>query len=98
MPDVWTHHPEMLRDFLVEAGLPCGVEPRVLHPRDPYWTCHIDGKGWIGDIYIHNASSPLSGSPFFDCLFALLLVTFASGYLLGRLMQRKMQSGQMCRT
>jgi hypothetical protein len=29
MPDIWTHHPEIVRDLLREAGFTCGVEPRM---------------------------------------------------------------------
>ena len=38
MPDIWTHHPEIVRDLLREAGFTCGVEPRILKGRDPDWT------------------------------------------------------------
>ena len=54
MPDVWTKHPEIVRDLLKEGGFTCGVEPRVLKGRDPAWTCIIDGKRIRGDIYIHH--------------------------------------------
>jgi hypothetical protein len=34
MPDVWTRHPDLVRDLLKEAGFTCGVEPRFLKGRD----------------------------------------------------------------
>ena len=43
MPDVWTNHPEIVRDLLKEAGFRCGVEGRFLKGRDPAWTCAFDG-------------------------------------------------------
>lgn len=55
MPDVWTKHPDIVRDLLTEAGFRCGVEPRFLKPRDPEWTCAYDGKSMKGDLYIHPA-------------------------------------------
>jgi hypothetical protein len=39
MPDVWTNHPEIVRDLLKEAGFRYGVEGRFLKGRDPAWTC-----------------------------------------------------------
>lgn len=54
MPDVWTRHPDIVRDLLKEGGFTCGVAPRVLKGRDPAWTCIIDGKRISGDIYIHH--------------------------------------------
>jgi hypothetical protein len=54
MPDIWTEHPEIVRDLLREAGFTCGVEPRVLTGRDPEWTCILDGSSIAGDIYIHH--------------------------------------------
>ena len=55
MPDVWTNHPEIVRDLLKEAGFRCGVEGRFLQGRDPAWTCAFDGKTMYGDLYIHHA-------------------------------------------
>ena len=60
MPDIWTHHPEIVRDLLREAGFTCGVEPRILKGRDPDWTCIVDGQRIGGDIYIHQAGTTLS--------------------------------------
>jgi hypothetical protein len=55
MPDVWTKHPDIVRDLLKEAGFKCGVEGRFLKGRDPAWTCIYDGKTMKGDLYIHHA-------------------------------------------
>jgi hypothetical protein len=60
LPDVWTHHPEIVRDLLQEAGFTCGVQPRILKGRDPEWTCIVDGKRIAGDIYVHQADTILS--------------------------------------
>jgi hypothetical protein len=57
MPDIWTRHPEIVRDLLKEAGFTCGAEARFLKPRDPAWTCIYDGKTMKGDLYIHHAST-----------------------------------------
>jgi hypothetical protein len=59
LPDVWTEHPEIVRELLREAGFTCGVEPRILKGRNPDWTCIIDGKRIGGDIYIHQADTIL---------------------------------------
>ena len=68
MPDVWTEHPEIVRDLLKEAGFKCGVEGRFLKGRDPAWTCSFDGKAMYGDLYIHHADRlrserPVEGAP-----------------------------------
>lgn len=64
MPDIWTEHPEIVRDLLREAGFTCGVEPRVLSGRDPEWTCIFDGSNIAGDIYIHHLDTvPGQGTP-----------------------------------
>jgi hypothetical protein len=76
LPDIWTEHPEIVRDLLREAGLTCGVEPRILKGRDPDWTCILDGKNIAGDIYIHQADTIL-GVGMAAVAFALL------GVLLG---------------
>jgi MYXO-CTERM domain-containing protein len=60
MPDIWTKHPDIVRDLLKEAGFKCGAEPRFLKPRDPAWTCTFDGKQMKGDLYIHPAPGNLS--------------------------------------
>jgi hypothetical protein len=73
MPDIWTEHPEIVRDLLREAGLTCGVEPRILKGRDPDWTCIIDGKHIGGDLYIHQADTIL-GVSLLPVVFALLSV------------------------
>jgi hypothetical protein len=59
LPDVWTEHPEIVRDLLREAGFTCGVQPRILHGRDPDWTCIVDGENIGGDIYIHPTDTIL---------------------------------------
>jgi hypothetical protein len=68
MPDVWTNHPDIVRDLLTEAGFRCGVEGRFLKGRDPAWTCAFDGKAMYGDLYIHHADQlrserQLDGAP-----------------------------------
>ncbi len=70
LPDVWTEHPEIVRDLLREAGFSCGVEPRILKGRDPDWTCIIDGQRIGGDIYIHQAETDAGVS--MGVVFALL--------------------------
>ena len=57
MPDIRTHHPDVVRDLLEQGGFRCGVEPRILEGRDPAWTCVVDGEDVSGDIYIHDAGS-----------------------------------------
>lgn len=57
MPDIWTKHPDIVRDLLKEAGFICGVEPRFLKGRDPAWTCTFDGKTIRGDLYIHHVDT-----------------------------------------
>lgn len=59
MPDIWTKHPEIVRDLLKEGGFKCGVEPRILKGRDPNWTCIVDGKTMWGDLYIHHVDEIL---------------------------------------
>lgn len=54
MPDIWTKHPEIVRDLLEAGGFTCGVAPRVLKERDPAWTCIVDGQRISGDLYIHH--------------------------------------------
>jgi hypothetical protein len=71
LPDIWTEHPEIVRDLLREAGLTCGVEPRILKGRDPDWTCVLDGKNITGDIYIHQPDTIL-GVGMAAVAFALL--------------------------
>jgi hypothetical protein len=62
VPDIWTEHPDIVRDLLQEAGFTCGVEPRILEGRDPEWTCIVDGPRIGGDIYIHQADTILGAS------------------------------------
>jgi hypothetical protein len=54
MPDIWTRHPEIVRDLVKEAGFTCGVEGRFLPGRDREWTCIFDGPNMRGDLYIHH--------------------------------------------
>lgn len=70
MPDVWTKHPDIVRDLLKEAGFKCGVEGRFLKGRDPAWTCIYDGKAMKGDLYIHHADKLRSELPLMDDSFA----------------------------
>ena len=88
MPDIWTHHPEIVRDLLREAGLTCGVEPRILKGRDPDWTCIVDGNRITGDIYIHQADTTLSAGMaalVFGLLGVLLLVAVSEASVIIRL-------------
>lgn len=54
MPDIWTKHPEIVRDLLKAGGLRCGVEPRIVKDKDPSMTCAVDGENLWGDIYINH--------------------------------------------
>jgi hypothetical protein len=54
MPDIWTKHPEIVRDLLKAGGLKCGVEPRIVKDKDPSMTCVVDGENLWGDIYINH--------------------------------------------
>jgi hypothetical protein len=97
LPDIWTEHPEIVRDLLREAGLTCGVEPRILKGRDPDWTCILDGKNIAGDIYIHQADTIL-GVGMAAVAFALLgvllvvvIVLLGQAWVISRL-KRKLRS------
>jgi hypothetical protein len=81
MPDVWTHHPEIVRDLLQEGGFACGVQPRILEGRDPDWTCIIDGKNIGGDIYIHQAETILGVSV--GAVAFVLLGLLVAAFLVG---------------
>jgi hypothetical protein len=88
MPDVWTAHPEIVRDLLREAGFTCGVEPRILKGRDPEWTCIVDGQRIAGDIYVHQADTILSAgiaALVFGLLGILLLVVLCEAWVIIRL-------------
>jgi len=97
MPDIWTHHPEIVRDLLREAGFTCGVEPRILKGRDPDWTCIVDGKRITGDIYVHQADasdtilSAGMAALVFGLLGVLLLAALAEAWVIIR--QRRGPSG-----
>jgi hypothetical protein len=81
LPDIWTEHPEIVRDLLREAGFTCGVEPRVLKGRDPDWTCILDGKNIAGDIYVHQGDTIL-GFGITTAMFALLGVLLIAAVIL----------------
>ncbi|HET7050119.1 MAG TPA: hypothetical protein VFI54_17775 [Solirubrobacteraceae bacterium] len=88
MPDVWTHHPQIVRDLLQEGGFSCGVQPRILKGRDPEWTCIVDGKRIAGDIYVHEADTMLSAGIAalgFGLLGALLLIALYEAWVIIRL-------------
>ena len=74
MPDVWTNNPEKLRDIMIESGAVCGAEPRVLKPRDAEWTCHIDSKGWLRDMYIHPVTDLMVSYSYFYCPLIIALI------------------------
>jgi hypothetical protein len=80
MPDIWTKHPDIVRDLLKEAGFTCGAEARFLKPRDREWTCIYDGKSLKGDLYIHNVSQLRSESGDWTApLLALAIAAVATG-------------------
>ncbi len=87
MPDTWTTNPEKLRDTLLELGATCGVEARVLKPRDPEWTCYVDTNNWMRDIYIHPVSNFFSDLifiyPLIICVLFGMLIGIAFGKRLG---------------
>lgn len=80
MPDIWSKHPDIVRDLVKEAGFTCGVPGRFLPGRDPAWTCIYDGVNLRGDLYIHDVArlqsnaDPGAGGP-------LLLGSFEAGAL-----------------
>ena len=98
LPDIWTEHPEIVRDLLREAGFSCGVEPRILKGRDPDWTCIIDGQRIGGDIYIHQADTILGVSmgtavfALFGALIAVLLVVLWQTWVIIRLKRKARDS------
>src|SRR5688572_2426273 len=88
MPAIWTHHPEIVRDVLREAGFTCGVEPRILKGRDPDWTCVVGGEKIVRDIYVHQAHTILSAGMaalVFGLLGVLLLVALCEAWVIIRL-------------
>ena len=84
MPDVWTSNPEHLRTFLSELGATCGVESRVLKPRDPEWTCTYDSKGWLRDVYIHPYYDLIGNYVFVFLLICTLLIGLTAGLIIGK--------------
>jgi len=95
MPDVWTKHPEIVRSLLQEGGFRCGVPPRVLKPRDPEWTCIIDGKTISGDIYIHHVDTlRKERGGLFELLPWMMLVGLVVGWGVGRWKNRWGQRAQ----
>lgn len=89
MPDVWTTNPEKLRNTLQEAGLQCGVEPRVILDRDKEWTCIYDSKGWLRDIYIHDVNELLQHDYFFNLILLIALCALLVGLVAGRWFWRR---------
>jgi hypothetical protein len=106
MPDIWTKHPEIVRDLLGEGGFQCGVEPRILKGRDPKWTCIVDGKRMWGDLYLHHADEMLKmpaavetargpgmlGEWEFVVLGALLAIILGQAWAIGRLRRKALPS------
>ena len=106
MPDIWTKHPEIVRDLLGEGGFKCGAEPRILKGRDPNWTCIVDGKRMWGDLYIHHADEMLKvaakvetppgpgvpGGWEFVVLGALLAIIFGQAWAISRLRRKALPS------
>lgn len=84
MPDTYTRNPEKLRGLLEHGGFRCGVEARVLKPRDKEWTCHIDGKDFIADVYIHDAFGFVEYQVALSFLFVGMSLGLMAGLLLGR--------------
>ena len=86
MPDIYTKHPDVVRSLLEAGGFKCGAESRILKPRDPEWTCLVDGEKFYGDIYIHHINElkegkkemtlPASGSLLILLLLPMILFLF----------------------
>ena len=57
-PDIWTKHPEIVREVLQKAGFKCGVKPTILPEkgkdieRKPEWTCRFEWTGGYAEFYI----------------------------------------------
>ena len=84
MPDVYTTNPPKLRTALEGLGAKCGLESRVLHPRDKEWTCHLDSPHWQGDAYIHSVGDLLSHQYFLNPLILALISGVFIGLLWGK--------------
>lgn len=89
MPDVYTSNPQKLKMMLSESGFTCGVQSRILKPRDPNWTCIVNHPTWYGDIYIHDSlaftTNPLVIIP---CALAFVL-----GMTLGYFGSKRINAG-----
>ena len=84
MPDTWTTNPPKLREALQGLGAQCGVEARVLKPREPEWTCYMDSPSWRGDIYIHDVTQLYYYAVFLCPLIILFILGIFTGLLWGR--------------
>jgi hypothetical protein len=84
MPDVWSNNPAKLRNMLTHGGFDCGKEPRILKPRDPYWTCHINWPEYYGDVYIHHTKEFFLGPLVVAPLGLALVLGIVIGYLIGK--------------
>lgn len=87
MPDVWTEHPKKLKKMLSEHknDISCGITPTILTPRDPEWTCRLEGDGWYGEVYIHGQGSIITSEFVIWLLLGSLLFGLLSGHIMGRL-------------
>ena len=84
----------MLREALLGMGARCGVEPRVLKPRESDWTCYLDSPAWRGDIYIHDVTQLYSHRAFLSPLVILFVTGILLGLIWGRYFWRKGQSAK----
>lgn len=84
MPDTWTTNPSMLREALEGLGARCGVEARVLKPRESEWTCYMDSSKWQGDIYIHPVEEFYQSSWYYSPLVILFIAGIFIGLVWGK--------------
>lgn len=60
MPDIWTKHPQIVREVLERAGFKCNVEPTILPTKEPgitrkrEWTCRFSWPGGYAEFYVHD--------------------------------------------
>jgi hypothetical protein len=94
MPDVWTTNPVKLKNYLEESGSVCGIAPRVIKNRDPYWTCTYDSKGWLRDVYIHNYQEFYQDRLFTGPLIIFFITGIFIGLLWGRTYWRNEKDGR----